>query len=208
MKQMAVSAAWGYLQSRKYQDLHIADIWLTSSDSLIGDTILLFQGLQGDPAEYHHTSGYSGSGNILEALKYVTERSGACYFRSCHTLKVIRNITWDEAVRADILFHAKKYQGWPYAYGKVVILQALDCIFRTDCFTRHFTVTPLPYCSQLWAKACQQAGALAMVNGKRPDSVNPDDWDDHSKIWPRQWRTVLEHDGRICKIYSPEEMNA
>jgi len=105
-------------------------------------------------------------------------------------------------MRADVLFEAKKYNGWPYGYLKVGLLQPLDCLFHTDLFTRKFTVTPLPYCSQLWAKSCKEAGVLAKVNGKQPESTQPDDWDDHAQKNPQQWRTVLEHDGTICRIYN------
>ena len=89
----------------------------------------------------------------------------------------------------------------PYAYAKVFILQALDCLFRTDMFTRRFTLTPLPYCSQMWAQACADAGVLRRVNGKEPDSVQPDDWDDESLKRPDVWKTVLEHDGKTCTIH-------
>lgn len=200
--ELPVKEAWLYLADNGFRRLHIADIWLTGSLSgIIGPTIRMFQGMLGDDAPHNHTAGYVGSGNVLEALKWVTERSGECYFRSTTRLKVIRNVKWFEDERADVLFHAKRYRGMPYAYGKVLILQALDCLYQTDMFTRCFTLTPLPYCSQMWAQACVDAGLLYLINGKTPDSVQPDDWDDEALKRPDVWQTVLEHDGKICRIY-------
>jgi hypothetical protein len=197
-EQLPLNDAWKKLEESGFAQLRISDIWLSSSDSFIGKLIRWGTHIQdGDPVRFNHVAGYTGSGNILEAIGAgVTERSGSIYFRSFHTLRIIRNVKWTQRQRAAVLFQAKKYQGMPYAYGKVFILQTLDCIFRTDMFTRNFSITALPYCSQLWASAQAKAGIGLSINGKSPESVCPDDWDDESLAHPEDWVTVLEHDGK------------
>lgn len=208
-EQLPIGDAWKKLEEDGFAQLRISDIWLLSSDSLIGKIIRWGTHIQdGDPVRFNHVAGYTGSGNVLEALGVgVTERSGSIYFRSCHTLRIIRNVNWTQRQRAAVLFQAKKYQGMPYAYGKVIILQALDCIFRTDMFTRNFSLTALPYCSSLWASAQAKAGIGLSINGKSSaNSVCPDDWDDESLAHPNDWVTVLEHDGKNVIINNlPQE---
>jgi len=192
--------AWKFLEDHSFDHLRIGDIWLTSSkDSQFGKLIRRVTSWHGDPVTYNHIAGYTGSGNILEALHMVTERLGKPYFRSSNKLKIIRNRAWNQRQRAAILFQAKKYTGMPYGYLKVFLLQGLDCVFRTDKFTRCFSITPLPYCSQLWAQAVAMAGIAGKINGKHPKSVNPDDWDDEAER-NEDWQTVLEHDGKNCRI--------
>jgi len=200
---LPVKKAWKHLQSTNYDHLRIADIWLISSKESILSKLIRWatRHQQGDPVQFSHVAGYTGSGHILEALQFVTERPAKVYFRSNFTLKVIRNVTWTNRQRASILFHAKQYQGYPYGYAKVFLLQLLDCLFKTDKFTRYFSITPYPYCSQLWAKAVAKAGVTNKINNKYPQSVTPDDWDDESLNNPNEWSIVLKHDGSLCHIF-------
>lgn len=200
--QMPVGEAWGFLRDNEFKLLHIADVAMTRSQGLLGDVLCFGQSMKGDPARFNHVWGYTGNGQCLEALTHVIERPASVYFRSAVKMKIVRHMRLNENDRARILFQAKKYKGMPYAWGKVVILQLFDCAFRTDMFTRHFSITRLPYCSQMWADAYMKAGTLWEINNLRdPNSIVPDDWDDEVTKYPELWATVLEHDGKVCKVY-------
>lgn len=192
MKETNPEAIWAELVRTGFQQLQPADIVLTRSKrGLLGRLIRHFLRRQGDPVVYNHIAGYVGSGRVVEALSRVVERSLGSYFTGDHCVKIVRNRTWPRTTRRRIVARARARKGRPYGLLKVAVLQALDNLFRTNRFTATFSITPLPYCSQLWATVVYEETA-ARINDVPPKSCEPDDFDDEVQKNPDRWETVLE----------------
>lgn len=171
-------------------DFRSGDIFLTSSTSLVSRLIKIVLWKFKDPAPYSHIAGYVGNNKVIEALfSGVTLSLVDKLLRDKDDFMVVRmkGVSDDDRKRmADL---ARYREGVKYGFVKVGVLQLFDQITHTNFFTKNFSVTNRPYCSELWAGIYEDVLDYR-INDVDPVSCEPDDWQDEVLKNPDKWERI------------------
>jgi hypothetical protein len=170
--------------------LHMADLILSRSDTLLSKLIRFFEKEQTGDARVSHAALALGpfhqSPAVIEQL-WTMQISPIKKYEN-QKLIIYRNSKWSHVTKHNICVAMMTLMNQPYGLFKIP-LNALDAITGTFWFTSHLGITRFKTCAQAIAWSCYKATGEDNVFGCGWRSVTPDIQDDwcrgHPDVWSR-----------------------
>jgi hypothetical protein len=171
---------------------------LSRIGGLLGKLIAAGQAFSGDGSRFTHAFVVLGYDEVIEAMPGrrgarivpIADRlkHGEVVFCDAPVQRRIARSSWkdehnrriiEQAIRSDILRHARRLEGAPYGYLQYLALGLVALGFQPKWLERYIANAGRMICSQLVDLVYERAGIHLFSDGRLPQQVTPGDLDDY-----------------------------